>query len=221
MNPHEVQIHWTVSVSVLTAGQVTVGPVSDAPATPRPAATIVLLRRGGRHNQRGLEILLVRRGPQQSFMPGVWVFPGGAIDAGETPAECAARELAEETRIDLGPDPELHPWSRWITPEVVPVRFDTWFFVGLAPAHSPPQVDGTEVDDAGWFGPGAALEAHRAGDLELVFPTVKTLETLLPYANAEEVLAAAPDRPVEPILPRVVGTRAEHRVLIPGDPGYE
>ena len=77
--------------------------MSAAPATPRPAATIVLLRRGGRHNERGLEILLVRRGPEQSFMPGVWVFPGGAIDSGESPAACAARELAEETRIDLGP----------------------------------------------------------------------------------------------------------------------
>jgi 8-oxo-dGTP pyrophosphatase MutT (NUDIX family) len=195
--------------------------VTTAPATPRPAATIVLLRRGGRHNDRGLEILLVRRGPGQSFMPGVWVFPGGAIDAGETPAQCAARELAEETRIDLGPEAELHAWSRWITPEVVPVRFDTWFFVGLAPAHSPPRVDGAEVDDAGWFGPAAALEAHGAGELELVFPTVKTLETLLPYSSAEQVLAAAPERRVEPILPRVVGTRDEHRVLLPGDPGYE
>lgn len=196
-------------------------PVNDGPATPRPAATIILLRRGGRHNDRGLEILLVRRGAGQSFMPGVWVFPGGAIDPGESAAECAARELAEETRIDLGPDPELHPWSRWVTPEVVPVRFDTWFFVGLAPAHSPPRVDGSEVDDAAWFGPEAALEANRAGELELVFPTIKTLETLLPFASDEEVLAAAPGRRVEPILPRVVGTREDHRVLLPGDDGYE
>lgn len=196
-------------------------PVSDTPATPRPAATIILLRRGGRHNERGLELLLVRRGPGQSFMPGVWVFPGGSIDAGETPAECAARELAEETQIDIGSDAELHPWSRWITPEVVPVRFDTWFFVGLAPAHSPPKVDGSEVDDARWFAPAAALQAHRAGELELVFPTVKTLETLLPYESAEQVLAAAGERPVEPILPRVVRSSDSHRVLLPGDPGYE
>jgi len=198
-----------------------VGPVTDAPATPRPAATIVLLRRGGLHTDRGLEILLVRRGAGQSFMPGVWVFPGGAIDGDETPAQCAARELAEETQIELGVDPQLQLWSRWITPEVVPIRFDTWFFVGLAPAHSPPRVDGSEVDDAAWFGPAAALEAHRAGELELVFPTVKTLETLLPHASAEAVLAAAGERRVDPILPRVVGSRDSHRILLPGDPGYE
>ena len=164
---------------------------------------------------------MVRRGEGQSFMPGVWVFPGGVIEPGETAAQCATRELAEETQIELEPDTQLHPWSRWITPEVVPTRFDTHFFVALAPAHSPPQPDGAEVDDAGWFNPERALEAHRAGELRLVFPTIRTLETLLPYTNAEEVLAAAPDRDLEPILPRVAGTRESHRVLLPGDPGYE
>ena len=57
--------------------------------------------------------------------------------------------------------------------------------------------------------------------MELVFPTVKTLETLLPYASAAEDLEAASDREVEPILPRVVGTRSDHRVVLPGEPGYE
>lgn len=164
---------------------------------------------------------MVRRGAGQSFMPGVWVFPGGMIEPGETAAECAARELAEETQIELEEGAELHPWSRWITPEVVPVRFDTHFFVALAPPHSPPKPDGAEVDDAGWFNPERALESHRAGELKLVFPTIKTLETLLPYESAEEVLVAAPERDLDPILPRVTGTRAEHRVLLPGEPGYD
>ena len=103
----------------------------------------------------------------------------------------------------------------------MPVRFDTHFFVAVAPAHSPPQPDGAEVDDAGWFNPERALESHRAGELKLVFPTIRTLETLLPYSRAEEVLAAAPERDLDPILPRVAGTRDAHRVLLPGDDGYE
>jgi hypothetical protein len=56
--------------------------------------------------------------------------------------------------------------------------------------------------------------------MALVFPTVKNLETLLPYANADDVMEAARERVVEPILPRVVGTRSEHRILLPGDPEY-
>jgi 8-oxo-dGTP pyrophosphatase MutT (NUDIX family) len=164
---------------------------------------------------------MVRRGDGQSFMPGVWVFPGGVIEEGESAEQCAARELAEETEIELETGTQIHAWSRWITPEIVPVRFDTYFFVALAPAHSPPKPDGAEVDDAGWFNPERALETHAAGELKLVFPTIRTLETLVPYANADEVLAAAPARDIEPILPRVTGTREDHRVLLPGDPGYE
>ncbi|HEV2785546.1 MAG TPA: NUDIX domain-containing protein, partial [Solirubrobacteraceae bacterium] len=50
-----------------------------APAVPRPAATVIVVRDG----TRGLEVLLVRRNPAARFMGGVWVFPGGALDGGE------------------------------------------------------------------------------------------------------------------------------------------
>jgi len=164
---------------------------------------------------------MVKRGERQSFMPGVWVFPGGAVDSGESPEACAIRELAEEAGIELAADAELRPWTRWITPEVVPVRFDTHFFVALAPPHSPPEPDRQEVSEAIWVEPRRALERHDAGEMKLVFPTIRTLETLLEFSSAVEVLEAASERVVEPILPRVVGTREEHRVLLPGDEGYE
>jgi 8-oxo-dGTP pyrophosphatase MutT (NUDIX family) len=238
MNPHDVQtqsclVSVSVWVSELTGRQVIVPPVSESPvgggsgeppatpAEPRPAATIVLLRRGGRHEQRAVEVLMVKRGEAAAFMPGVWVFPGGTIEAGEDAAECAARELEEETGIMLPDGVEILAWSRWITPEVVPVRFDTHFFVALAPPHSPPRPDGVEISDAAWFAPRAALDASRDGEIKLVFPTVRNLETLLPFASADEVIEAARSRIVEPILPRVVGTREDHRILLPGEPGYE
>jgi 8-oxo-dGTP pyrophosphatase MutT (NUDIX family) len=164
---------------------------------------------------------MVERGPGQAFMPGVWVFPGGVSEPGEDAAACARRELREETGIELGEDADLHPWMRWITPEAVPVRFDTHFLVALAPPHSPPRPDGEEVSDAAWIPPRDALDRSAAGMLKLVFPTIKTLETLLPYASAGEVIEAAPTRDLEPILPRVVGTRESHRILLPGDPGYD
>ena len=56
--------------------------------------------------------------------------------------------------------------------------------------------------------------------MKLVFPTIRTLETLLEFSSAAEVIEAARERVVEPILPRVVGTREEHRILLPGDEGY-
>jgi 8-oxo-dGTP pyrophosphatase MutT (NUDIX family) len=208
--------------TALSCPQVIVPPVSDsAPVTPRPAATVILLRRSGRHRRHGLEVLMVERGPGQAFMPGVWVFPGGVIEPDEDAPQCARRELREETGIELAEDADLHPWMRWITPVVVPVRFDTQFFVALAPPHAPPRPDGEEVSDADWLRPFDALDRNAAGMLKLVFPTIKTLETLLPYASADEVIEAAASRDPKPILPRVVGTRESHRILLPGDPGYD
>ncbi len=208
---------------------------SEEPATPRPAATIILLRRGGKHAERAVEVLLVQRNPNARFMPSVWVFPGGAVDDGERIEQagaersaedderahraCAIRELAEEAGIELSRDADLRPWSRWITPEQVPIRFDTRFYVALAPPHSPPRPDGEETVDAGWFSPRRALELHGAGEIELVFPTIKHLESLLPYRSSDEVLDAVGER-VEPVLPKVVGEGDEMRVLLPGDPGY-
>jgi 8-oxo-dGTP pyrophosphatase MutT (NUDIX family) len=195
--------------------------MADAPATPIPAATILLLRRGGKHGADGVEVLMVQRSTKASFMPGVWVFPGGIIEGDETPEVAAARELHEETGIELGAEVELVGWSRWITPEVVPVRFDTYFFVALAGPHVSPKADMAEVFDAGWFGPRSALDSHAAGKLKLVFPTIKTLENLIQYETTDAVIAAARQREVEPVLPRVVGTREDHRVLLPWDDGYE
>jgi len=192
---------------------------------PRPAASVVLLRRGGKHSDRALEVLLLKRTEEAKFMPGVWVFPGGAVDPEDGAGEaghraCAVRELDEEAGIALPDGEELIPFSRWITPEVVSRRFDAWFFLALAPAHSPPKPDGVETTEARWFQPAAALAAQDAGELALAFPTVRQLEQLLPFGTSAEAIEALRDRPVEPILPKVIGNREDHRVVLPGDPDY-
>jgi 8-oxo-dGTP pyrophosphatase MutT (NUDIX family) len=195
------------------------------PSEPRPAASVVLLRRGGKHGDRALEVLLLKRTESAKFMPGVWVFPGGGVDACDGDDEsayraCAARELREEAGIELGEDEELVLFSRWITPEVISRRFDAWFFLALAPAHSPPKPDGVETVDAAWFEPAAALEAQDAGELVLAFPTIHQLQSLAEFRTSEEAIAAHRDRKIEPILPKVIGTRQDHRVVLPGDPDY-
>jgi len=105
----------------------------------------------------------------------------------------------------------------------VPTRFDTRFYLALAPPHSPPEPDGSEIVDAAWMNPADALERGRAGELELVFPTIKQLEALLPYATSDEAIAAARERVVEPIMPTIVpdaGSDRGWRMLMPGDEGY-
>lgn len=200
-------------------------PNLGAPSEPRPAASVVLLRRGGKHGDRALEVLLLKRSERAKFMPGVWVFPGGAVDDadGEDEARfkaCAVRELEEEAAIALPPEEELVLFSRWITPEVVSRRFDAWFFLALAPAHTPPRPDGVETTDAVWFEPAKALEAQAGGELVLAFPTIKQLEDLLPFRTSDEAIAAHREARVEPILPKVIGTPEDNRVVLPGDPDY-
>jgi 8-oxo-dGTP pyrophosphatase MutT (NUDIX family) len=197
------------------------------PTEPRPAAAVVLLRRVGQHESRGLEVLLAKRTPDARFMPNVWVFPGGALPAPtagvdeEEYRRTAIRELAEEVGVGLADPSGLVLFSRWITPAEVQVRYDTRFYLALAPPHCSPEPDRSEIVDAAWFAPGDALERHSAGEMLLVFPTIKQLEALLVYPTAEEALAGADSHDVEPILPRVVMGGDEPRVLLPGEPGYE
>jgi 8-oxo-dGTP pyrophosphatase MutT (NUDIX family) len=200
-------------------------PNLGTPSEPRPAASVVLLRRGGKHRDRALEVLLLKRTGEAKFMPGVWVFPGGGVDPADGEGEaghraCALRELAEEASIELAADEELVLFSRWITPEVISRRFDAWFFLALAPAHTPPEPDGVETVEASWFEPRAALDAQKEGDLVLAFPTIAQLGLLTEFATADEVLDAYRSRTIEPILPKVVGTKEDHRVVLPGDPDY-
>src|SRR5215212_8096157 len=149
------------------------GPVTR----PREAATVIVLRGGS----AALEVLLVKRNPEQRFMGGAWVFPGGAVDTGEDHRIAGIREVAEEASVAL-PDPEaLVEFSRWITPAQVKIRFDTRFFLVAAPEDAAPVADGAECVDLGWFSPAAALEAYAREEILLVFPTIKTLEQLAPF----------------------------------------
>jgi 8-oxo-dGTP pyrophosphatase MutT (NUDIX family) len=192
--------------------------------TPRLAATVILLRGGA----DTLEVLLAKRTPAARFMAGAWVFPGGSVSAedgeGETGLRAAAvREVGEEVGIGLAPDAELVSFSNWITPREVKIRFDTWFFLAAAPADAAPEVDGSEIVDARWFEPAAALAEADRDEILLVFPTIKHLEQISGFGSMDELLAYAHGRTVRPVQPRVIdGPGGEMaRIVLPGEPGYD
>jgi 8-oxo-dGTP pyrophosphatase MutT (NUDIX family) len=189
---------------------------------PRPAATVILLRGG----DRALEVLLVRRNPEARFMGGAWVFPGGAVDRDEGDGQralraAARRELQEEAGITLGDPATLVPFSRWITPAQVKIRFDTWFFLAPAPPDAEPTPDGSEVVEARWLTPADALAAASAGELFMVFPTIKHMEQLTAFDSADALLDHARGRDVRPVQPRVIVSGETARIVLPGEPGYE
>jgi len=97
-----------------------------------------------------LEVLLLRRSENARFMPNVWVFPGGALDREDGDGieglkTCAIRELHEEAGVRLDPSTHLVPLARWVTPEVIKTRFDTWFFLAKSPAGIEITPDGSEM----------------------------------------------------------------------------
>jgi 8-oxo-dGTP pyrophosphatase MutT (NUDIX family) len=186
--------------------------------TPRKAASVILLRDGA----GGLEVLLVQRNPGARFMGGAWVFPGGSVhDDDGGPEGAGLRELQEEAGVMLeGPD-ALVPFSRWITPAEVKIRFDTWFYVARAPDGIEPLCDGEECVDLRWLTPLGALEAYQRDELLLVFPTIKHLEQLAELRSVADALETARGREVRPVLPKVAVEDGSAKVLLPGEAGYE
>jgi 8-oxo-dGTP pyrophosphatase MutT (NUDIX family) len=198
--------------------ELTAGPVTQ----PRVAATVILLRDGA----DGLEVLLVRRNPQARFMGGAWVFPGGAVSSEDGEGEAAlraagVRELAEEAGIALGGPDELVPFSRWITPAEVKIRYDTRFFLATMPSGQEARIDGAEIVDARWLSPPAALDAARRHEILLVFPTIKHLEQLSAFRSVQQLLTHARAQTVAPVQPRVLGSGEMARIVLPGEPGYD
>ncbi len=158
----------------------------------------MIVLRGGADS---LEVLLARRNPAARFMGGLWVFPGGARDAADGEGDAghraaALREVEEEAGLTLpGPD-ALVPFSRWITPRLLPIRFDTRFYLAAAPAGQEPRADGSEMVELGWYAPAAALARLR-----LPFPTRAHLEELAGFDSADALLAWAPGREIVPVEP--------------------
>ncbi len=267
---------------------------ADAPViVPRAAATTLILRDG----EAGLEVLMVKRSMQASFMPGAYVFPGGAVDAGDDTsavrtvcdesfesltqrvgrvtqvgelglayAVAGLRECFEECGLWLGnesppanvsPDwpalrarlrARLHagesladvavsaglrlstsglfPWSHWVTPVGIPKRFDTLFFVTHAPGGQWPEVDAGETTSLAWVHPPQALQAQARGEFAMEFATVRTVESLLPFAaqGVAVLLAfAAAQTSLPPLHPRIQrgpDGRVEG-ILLPGQAGYD
>jgi 8-oxo-dGTP pyrophosphatase MutT (NUDIX family) len=183
---------------------------SGVATTPRQAATVLVVRGGAQR----LEVLMARRTPKARFMGGAWVFPGGAVDAAEDHRAAAVREVREEVGITLGDPAALVPFARWITPPEVSIRFDTWFFIAVAPEGAEVQIDGAEIVDARWFEPSRALEGAAADELLMVFPTIKTLEQVARFGSADELVAWASTHEVRPVQPRVEGQGETARIVL-------
>lgn len=176
----------------------TAEPTGTEPAEATPAATVVPIRDG----PGGLEVLLLRRNARGVFA-GMWVFPGGQVDAadldGAAPAgderreiagarRAAVREAREEAGLEMA-EPNLVTLSFWIPPPDAPRRFATWFF--LAEASGDVVIDRGEIHDHRWLSPNEAMAARDAGEVGMAPPTFTTLWWVGRHPDVESALTAA------------------------------
>ncbi len=249
----------------------------DTPASPVPAATVMLLRDGA----DGLEVFMVVRHHQIDFASGALVFPGGKADPQDfedallpylsSPArdpamravqvasireafeECgvllarqrghadliAAAELEDLQRhreplnkgelslleflsahdLILACDGLTH-FARWITPPMMPKRFDTHFYLAHAPADQLALHDGYESVDSVWISPAQALADAAAGTRTVIFPTLKNIEKLDRASTVDEAVRAAQNDTIVPVLPWTEQREDGTYLCIPPEAGY-
>ena len=94
----------------------------------------------------------------------------------------------------------LGAWTRWITPEFEPRRYDTWFFVAALPEGQRTRNASTEADRTVWIRPQDAADGYDKGELLMMPPTIATLRQISAYGTAADALASASDRDLTPVL---------------------
>jgi len=147
--------------------------------------------------------------------------PGTVRDALNAGAESWA-DFVARNRLALRCD-KLHYFSHWVTPQAISRRYSTRFFLAEMPVGQDAAHCGGELTDCRWVGAHDMLEAGRAGDVELHFPTIKTLELIARYKTLEELVEWAStcvEWGVTTMLPAVIKRDGEREIVLPGDKDY-
>lgn len=130
------------------------------------------------------------------------------------------REIAEAHDLALALD-VLVPFAHWITPEFMPKRFDTWFYLVPAPRDQVAAHDGEESVDSVWIAPDAAIADAKAGLRTIIFPTLRNVIKLGRAKSVAEAIANARSKPVVTVLPTVGKGPNGPVIRIPADADYD
>jgi len=118
----------------------------------------------------------------------------------------------------------LHYFSFWETPRIQPKRWQTRFFLAELPPGQSAQHDGREVTDSRWLRPADAVALGKSGDLDMPFPTMRTLRELKPFDSVGALMDWAAERRLQgisKIRPAMTRVDGKTKILVPGDHGYK
>src|SRR3954468_4990718 len=148
----------------------------------------------------------------------------GAIEAAHRADLCDGKitflKVLTKNELLLALD-ELVPYAHWITPEGMPKRFDTWFFLAAAPPEQAGAHDGKESTDSIWVSPREALAGGETGRFKLPFPTTRNLIKLGKHRAVRAALDAARGKPVITVMPVMTKENGGRQLRIPAEAGYD
>ena len=134
--------------------------------------------------------------------------------------ELGIAEFLERENLRIAAD-MLTPFAHWITPSMMPKRFDTHFYLAEAPADHLAVHDGSESVDSVWIRPQAALEEAEAGKRTIIFPTRMNVEKVGRSQSVAHAIDAARNTPIVTVEPQVMKDEAGKPILrIPAEAGY-
>ena len=148
----------------------------------------------------------------------------GEIEAASRAALCESKTTFPEVLTDHGmllALDELVPYAHWITPEGMPKRFDTWFFLAAAPPEQVGAHDGKESTDSIWVSPREALEGGESGRFKLPFPTTRNLIRLGKQPGVKAALDDSRGKPVVTVMPVMTKLNGGRQLRIPLEAGYD
>jgi 8-oxo-dGTP pyrophosphatase MutT (NUDIX family) len=134
-------------------------------------------------------------------------------------AEIDLKELVTAEKLTLQVS-ALHPFAHWITPESMPRRYDTWFYLARLPDGRSARHDEDETVGSTWISPREALRRADVGQFPLVFVTQKILEKMLAYDSIDTLFDSVSPEELQPVMPKVVERPEGPTFLLPGDAGY-
>ena len=120
-------------------------------------------------------------------------------------------------RLDLS---SVVPFSHWITPPGFERRYDTHMFIARTTEHSTAVCDGVEIVDTQWLEPREALVRAHDGDRAILFSTYFNMSLLAESISADDAIASALQRPIVPIIPRLVHDTQGSWIKIDDGAGY-
>ncbi len=114
----------------------------------------------------------------------------------------------------------LQQFAHWITPENMPKRFDTHFYLAVAPADHVALHDGHESVDSVWIKPQTALAEAVEGKRTIIFPTRLNIEMLGESDSVDNAMEMARQRDIVTVLPHIEKRETGAWLCIPPEAGY-